>query len=81
MDDTVSMDSMNSVDRVTERKKAMIDARAKQTEIAREVGVCRSYVNQIILGNYRFRGDRSDRVRDAIARRLNRSFNDLWGAN
>jgi DNA-binding transcriptional regulator YdaS (Cro superfamily) len=75
------MNSMNSPEKVIERKKAMIDARAKQTEIAREVGVCKSYVNQIILGNYRFRGDRSDRVRDAIARRLNRSFIDLWGSN
>jgi hypothetical protein len=75
------MDSTNSQDRVTERKKAMIDAHAKQTEIAREVGVKRSYVNQIILGKYTHRGDRSDRIRDAIAKRLNRNFNDLWGPN
>jgi transcriptional regulator with XRE-family HTH domain len=59
----------------------MIDARAKQTEIARETGVKRSYVNQIILGKYTHRGDRSDRIREAIARRLNRNFADLWGPN
>jgi len=75
------MNSMNSENMVIERKKAIIDARLKQTEIAKEVGVCRSYVNQIVLGRYQFRGDRSDRVREAIARRLNRSFADLWGSN
>ena len=70
---------MNLQNKAKERVEMIIDARVKQSEIAKEVGVCRSYVNQIVLGKYLFRGDRSDRVRKAVARRLGRPFEEVWG--
>lgn len=73
------MDSMNLQNKAKERVDMIVDARLKQSVIAREVGVCRSYVNQIVLGKYTFRGDRSDRVRKAVARHLGIPFEEVWG--
>lgn len=75
----VDMNNMNSENKVKERVDFIINARLRQTEIAKEVGVCRSYVSQIVLGRYPFRGPRSDRVRQAIARRLGKTFEEVWG--
>ncbi len=75
------MNSMNMENKVKERIKAVVDGRIKQTEIAREAGVSKVYVNMILRGTYPFCGDRSNRVRKIIARHLGKTFDEVWGAN
>ncbi len=56
-----------------EIKKALLDARVKQTDIARKLRITKQYVNVVIKGR------RSTlRVRKAIAKAAGKRFEELW---
>ena len=75
------MKSMSKSDQAVEIKKALLDAKVTQAEIARELGVSGDYVSVIITGRYLSRGPGSDRVREAICRKTGRTMQELWGTD
>ncbi len=81
MDDTISMNSINSENKVKERIRNVVYARIKQTDIAKEAGVSKMYVNMILRGTYPHRGDRSNRVREIIAKHLGKPVDEVFDIN
>lgn len=69
--------AMNSKD----IKKALIDVDSSQSEIAEELGVDRSYVNRVLNRQYTHKGEKSNLVRKAIARKIGKSTEEVWGDN
>ena len=59
--------------REIEIKKALLDARVKQIDIARKLRISRQYVNVVIKGRRN-----TARVRRAIARAAGKRVRDLW---
>ncbi len=62
-----------------EIKKALIDAGVSQRELVGELGISPSYLCRIINGTYPNQGKRSDRIREAIAQRVGRTVEEIWG--
>ncbi len=56
-----------------EIKKALLDARLKQIDVARKLQVSRQFVNAVIKGQRPTR-----RVREAIAKAVGKQVDELW---
>ena len=54
-------------------KKALLDARLKQIDVARKLHVSRQFVNSVIKGQRPTR-----RVREAIAKAVGKAVDELW---
>lgn len=57
-----------------EIKKLLIDLDLSQAEIARRIGVNKTYVNHVLKGT-----KRPEHIRGAIAREMGRTVADLFG--
>lgn len=56
-----------------EIKKALLDARVKQIDVARKLHLSRQFVNNVIKGQRP-----TKRVREAIAKAVGKRVDELW---